>query len=359
MPEAPFGARRPHPVADVPPAALADGQAPAKGWLLALVAARPLRDAPALPVPDLARDAPALCAAVLRAVGSDAELRRLERGGDLAGLAARAGELAGAGGPAAAVAAVAALRAALWEALTATMAPLDAPTTAALAERLAFVCDAVAAATLGAAAPPARSLRPASALRRRGRFAGVDAPRCGRFARRRCPAGAVASPASPPPAEAAPAAGGDDVASFRVRDARGDWQGAVERLAAGARPFALLAVEVDDAPRLAAADAQGAAEALARVEQAVRDELRPGDVLGREEDGRLWVVAADLGATGARALAERLADAVAAVPPLRGAPLTVSIGLAASPAGGADRDELTARADESLYAARAAGVPIA
>ena len=58
MPEAPFGARRPHPVADVPPAALADGQAPAKGWLLALVAARPLHDAPALPMPDLARDAP-------------------------------------------------------------------------------------------------------------------------------------------------------------------------------------------------------------------------------------------------------------------------------------------------------------
>ena len=340
MPEAPFGARRPHPVADVPPAALADGQAPAKGWLLALVAARPLRDAPALPVPDLARDAPALCAAVLRAVGSDAELRRLERGGDLAGLAAGAGALAGAGGPAAAVAAVAALRAALWEALAATMAPLDAPTTAALAERLAFVCDAVAAATLGgatAASPGAAASSGAAAS------PGAAAP-----------AGAAASPA-----ETAPAAGDDAVASFRVRDARGDWQGAVERLAAGARPFALLAVEVDDAQRLAAADAQGAAEALAHVERAVRDELRPGDVLGREEDGRLWIVAADLGATGARALAERLADAVAAVPPLRGAPLSVSIGLVASPAGGADRDELTARADESLYAARAAGVPIA
>jgi predicted signal transduction protein with EAL and GGDEF domain len=39
--------------------------------------------------------------------------------------------------------------------------------------------------------------------------------------------------------------------------------------------------------------------------------------------------------------------------------LSVSIGLAASPAGGADRDELTERAEESLYAARAAGVPIA
>ena len=344
MPEAPFGARRPHPVADVPPAALADGQAPAKGWLLALVAARPLRDAPALPVPDLARDAPALCTAVLRAVGSDAELRRLERGGDLADLAGRAGALAGVAGPAAAVAAVAALRAALWEALTTTMAPLDAATTAALAERLAFVCDAVAAATLGAAGAPGAAASPAA----------VASP--GAVA----PLGVAAPPgAAAPRAEAAPAAGEDAVASFRVRDARGDWEGAVERLAAGARPFALLAVEVDDAPRLAAADAQGAAEALARIERAVRDELRPGDVLGREEDGRLWIVAADLGATGARALAERLADAVAAVPALRGAPLSVSIGLAASPAGGADRDELTARADESLYAARAAGVPIA
>src|SRR3954452_488549 len=297
MPEAPFGARRPHPVADVPPAALADGQAPAKGWLLALVSARPLRDAPALPVPDLARDAPALCAAVLRAVGSEAELRRLESGGDLAGLATRAGELAGAGGPAGAVAAVAALRAALWEALTLTMSPLDGPTTAALAERLAFVCDAVAAATLGAVAPAGASASPGA----------VASP------------GVVASPgADARPAEAAPTSG-DDVASFRVRDARGDWEGAVERLAAGARPFALRAGGAEAAPRLAAADAPGAAEALARVERAVRDELRPGDVLGREEHGRLWIVAADLGATGARALAGRLAPAGARPPPPRGA----------------------------------------
>ncbi len=395
MPEAPFGARRPHPVADVPPAALADGQAPAKGWLLALVSARPLRDAPALPLPDLARDAPGLCAAVLRAVGSEAELRRLERGGDLAGLAARAGELAGAGGPSGAVAAVAALRTALWEALTVTMAPLDAPTTAALAERLAFVCDAVAAATLGAVASggavaspglgaPRSAAAPLGASASGGAVAspGLGAPRSaaaplgasasggavaspglGAPRTAAAPPGAAASPAAaaPPGAEAppAPASADDDVASFRVRDARGDWEAAVERLAAGARPFALVALEVDDAPRLAAADEQGAAEALAQVERAVRGELRPGDVLGREEGGRLWIVAAELGATGARALAERLADAVATVPPLRGAALTVSIGVAASPAGGADRDELTARADQSLYAARAAGVPIA
>jgi GGDEF domain-containing protein len=309
MPEAPFGPRRPHPVADVPPAALADGQAPAKGWLLALVAARPLQDAPALPMPDLARDAPALCAAVLRAVGSDADLQRIRPGGDLAGLVARAGELAGAGGPAATVAAVAALRGALWEALAVAMAPLDAATTAALAERLAFVCDAVAAATLRGAG--AHALAPA------------------------------------------------DPAGLRVRDARGDWRAAADRLLADGQPFALLAVEADDAPRLGAADAEAAYGAFARMEDAVGGELRPGDVLGREDDARLWIVAAELGSQGARALAERLADAVAAVTPLRGAAPTVSIGLAASPADGTDREGLTARADESLYAARAAGLPIA
>jgi GGDEF domain-containing protein len=336
MPEAPFGARRPHPVADVPPAALADGQAPAKGWLLALVAARPLHDAPALPMPDLARDAPALCAAVLRAVGSDADLSRLQAGGDLVGLAARAGELAGAGGPAATVAAVASMRGALWQALLETRAPLDAATTAALAERLAFVCDAVTAAALGAAGDP-------------GALAD-DGAAGGAVARAGAAGDAVAG--------AGAGAAGDAVAGFRVRDARADWGGAVDRLLGDGRPFALLAVEADGAPRLVAADAEAAAGAFARVEQAVRGELRPGDVLGRDEDGRLWIVAADLGAQGARALAERLADAVAAVAPLRGAPLTVSIGLAASPDDGADREALAGRADESLYAARAAGVPL-
>jgi hypothetical protein len=82
MPEAPFGARRPHPVADVPPAALADGQAPAKGWLLALVAARPLRDAPALPVPGPRARCPGAVRGGPAGGRSAAELRRLEPGGN-------------------------------------------------------------------------------------------------------------------------------------------------------------------------------------------------------------------------------------------------------------------------------------
>src|SRR6476661_5929703 len=106
------GPRVPRPVADVPPAALADGRAVAKGWLLELVAARPLANAPELPVADLA-----------------------------------------ARGPAAAVAAVAALRRAVWAALTAPAAeggtgPPDPGATAALAERVAHVADMVAAAVL-------------------------------------------------------------------------------------------------------------------------------------------------------------------------------------------------------------------
>jgi GGDEF domain-containing protein len=147
MPEAPFGARRPRPVADVPPAALADGQLAAKGWLLALMAARPLHEASALPVASLTREAPALCAAALRAVGSDAEA-------GLAPLAAGAGALAGAADAAAVAAAIGHLRSALWEALLATMGPLDAATTAALAERLGWVCDAILADALAA---PARA----------------------------------------------------------------------------------------------------------------------------------------------------------------------------------------------------------
>jgi GGDEF domain-containing protein len=309
----------PAPVADVPPAELADGVVPAKGWLLALIAARDLQDAAAVPTAELARDAPKLCAAILRAVGSDAHL-------DLPPLAARAGAMAGAGSPASAIAAVGLLRGALWEALRATMPPLDAATTAALAERLAWVCDLVAVAAVSAqrggeserAALRVRDVRDGS---RRGTEGGAR-----------------------------------DVAVGAALDA--DWRVAAARLLADGRGFALLAVEVDDVARLLAADGEAARAALARAQDAVQQELRPGDVLGRDADGRMWIVAAELGASGGRALAERLADAVAAAATLRGAPLAISVGIAAAPADGADADALAARAEEALFAARAAGVPV-
>jgi GGDEF domain-containing protein len=306
----------PAPVADVPPPAIADGIAPAKGWLLALIAARELQDAAAVPTAELARDAPKLCAAILRTVGSDAEL-------ELPPLAARAGAMAGAGSPASAVAAVGLLRGAVWEALRATMPPLDAATTAALAERLAWVCDLVAAAAVSA---------PRSGERQRAALGVRDGSRRGTEGVAR------------------------DMAAAAALDA--DWRAVAGRLLADGRGFALLALEIDDVARLLAADPEAAASALALAQDAVRDELRPGDVLGREGDGRMWVVAAELGSSGGRALAERLADAVAAAAAPKGAPLSVSIGIAAAPADGTDADALAVHADEALFAARAAGVPL-
>jgi GGDEF domain-containing protein len=317
----------PAPVADVPPATIADGVAPAKAWLLALIAARELPDAAAVPVAELTRDGPMLCAAILRTVGSDREL-------ELPPVAARAGAMAGAGSAASTVAAVGLLRGALWESLRAAMPPLDAATTAALAERLAWVCDRVAAAAVGAAArgaePPALRVRDA-----RGETAALAADR-------RVPASREAAALD----------------ADRASRAALDWRAGAARLLADGRGFALLAVEVDDVARLLAADADGAADALARAEDAVRRELRPADVLGREQDGRLWVVAAGLAASGGRALAERLADAVAATATLGGSPLTISVGIAAAPTDGADVDALAAHADEALFSARAAGVPV-
>ena len=235
MPEAPFGARRPHPVADVPPAALADGQAPAKGWLLALVAARPLQDAPALPMPDLARDAPGAVRGVLRAVGSEAELRRLQPGGDLAGAGGarrRAGRRGRAGG-------------APW------------PRWRALRARAVGGADAWPWRRSTRRPPPRwPSAWPSCATRSR-------------------PRRSTAAPARRGPTT---------VASFRVHDARGDWEAA--RRAPGRRraPFALLAVEADDAPRLVAADADAArrSRASSRPSAASCARRRPG----REDDGR-------------------------------------------------------------------------
>jgi GGDEF domain-containing protein len=297
MAESDSGERRPRPVADMPPGPLADGTRAAKAWLLALLEAAPLAAAGELPAAALAREGPALCAGVLRALGSERELERLGAGGDLAAAAGAAGRLAGAEAPAAVAAAVGRLRQALWEALVLELPRLDAATTAALAARLGHVCDAVLQAAL------------------------ADGP--------------AAEP----------------------------WPDALGRLVAAAHaahgPLALLALEADDAERLLAADPEGAAQALARVEGAVRAAVPATATVLGERPGRLWVVAPGCGPGDARALGERLVDATADVAAHRGASLTVAIGVAACPEDATDAPGLMARADEGVFAARAAGVRLA
>jgi GGDEF domain-containing protein len=365
------GARVPRPVAGVPPPALADGAVVAKAWLLELLAAAPLSDAGAVPVAELAERGPQLCAEVLEAVGSAAGLERLAPGGDRAALASSAAELAGARDPAAAAAAVAALRRALWASLpdAATSTTNDARATAALAERVAHVADVVTAAVL------ARPLR-------RGTPAGVPAGHrspaadasAGGLARDRSPAaappGALArdrSPAAAPPgalardrspAAASPPAGpvASDLAS-----AEEPWREPVERCLAAHRrdgaPFGLLVVEAADAERLLAAGGADAA-ALEAVEPALRGAVRPGDAVVRERAGRLWVLAPGVGGDGARALAEHVAEGVAVAAAPHGIPLEAAVGVAACPADGDEAGALAACADERLFAAQAAGVPV-
>jgi len=300
------GPRVPRPVADVPSAALADGEAVAKAWLLELLAVRALADAAHVPVADLAARGPDLCAAVLRAVGSREGLDGLAPGGEAAALAAAAGGLAGARDPAAAVAAVAALRRAVWAALAAPAGgdgtgPADPGAAVALAERVAHVADVVAAAVLA---------RPVA----------------------------------------------DDLAA-----AEEPWRAAVERRLDAHRrdgaTFALLVVEAADAERLLAAGGADA-EALEAVEPAVRGAVRPGDAVVRERAGRVWVVAPGADGDAARALAEAIAAAASQAAATHGAPLAVAAGVAACPADGIEAGVLGTRADERLFAAQAAGVPV-
>ena len=147
-------------------------QAIAKGWLLTLLERAPLDAVASIPAADLAAEGPAVCAAVARALGNDAELDRLRPAGDLAPVVQRIPALAGAHDASETLAAVDALRACLWA------AALDARGTrtddlAPLTERLAEV--ALVTGTTALAKPQANgneeegAVGAASGAGRRGR----------------------------------------------------------------------------------------------------------------------------------------------------------------------------------------------
>lgn len=317
--------RRPRPLADAPlDALLEDGARDlARGWLLALLEDRALEAAAQLPAADLAREAPELLAAAARALASDAELARLGPGGDLRDLAGRAGELAGARDAAATAAAIDDLRAVLWAASLAHMPQPSPEQVADLADRTVHV-----AATLRAAALSAHARVAGSAPEPEPGLAAVPDPR-----------------------SAGDAGQGEVVADE-------GWIGAVREHVAGAASggsgLALLLVEVEDHERLASAAESGAGP-LGAAGRAIRDALRRPDVIGFEEAGRVWVIAAGSGRRGAEALAERLAAAVAAVAAPHGSPLAISVGIAVYGEDAWDAEGLIGAADEAALAARASG----
>jgi GGDEF domain-containing protein len=125
-------------------------------------------------------------------------------------------------------------------------------------------------------------------------------------------------------------------------------------------PFAVMLVELVDVERLRHAELPGeVARLTGLVETALANELRPADALTRESPGRYWLLAPETDAGSARTLAGRLAQAVRGAASHRGRPLEVAVGIAVCPADGSQAVALATHADIALYAARAAGRPVA
>jgi GGDEF domain-containing protein len=125
-------------------------------------------------------------------------------------------------------------------------------------------------------------------------------------------------------------------------------------------PFAVLLLELADVERLRHSELPGeVARLTGLVETVLANELRPADSLTRESPGRYWLLTPQAEALNARALAERLSEAVRDSVSHRGAPLQLAIGIALCPVDGSRAAALAAHADMALYAARSTGRPLA
>jgi diguanylate cyclase (GGDEF)-like protein len=93
---------------------------------------------------------------------------------------------------------------------------------------------------------------------------------------------------------------------------------------------------------------------LQEVAYTMRANLRAGDSIYRVGGEEILVVLPGATKEDAVDIAERLRLAVRDLRPV-GVTMTVSIGVAVSPPGGFDTDDLVSRADEALYSAKASG----
>jgi GGDEF domain-containing protein len=125
-------------------------------------------------------------------------------------------------------------------------------------------------------------------------------------------------------------------------------------------PFAVLLVEIVDVAHLERSETPHDLHGIvAQVESALGRGMRDTDELSRETLGRYWLLAPDTNGTGARMLAERLAQLVRGSTVHRGVPMEVAIGIAVCPEDGIEAPMLAARADLGVYSARATGRSIA
>ena len=407
--------RRARPVADAPvDALLARVDDVAKGWLLAVLESAPLKDAASILAGELAREGPRICGAVVRALASDDDLRRLEAGGPLESLASRAGELVGASRVQAITEAVEALRSVIWSAVREEVSYPDADQISELAERLALVIELVRVAALRRSAEGARQpgVDEYASAGLSDELGGhdqlIEDDQVGRSDQ-------VAEAAPPAPRDAAPGEGvappgaseavgneardaeigeaetreaetreaealeaealeaealeggapesGPETPETTHRDAGALWVSALDDDIAQAihssAPLALLLVDLDDADRVLAVEQHAEASAtFGRFAQAVRAVVRRQDILACETDTRAWIIARDTSRAGAQALGSRIAHAVGDAATWRGAPLRVSVGVAVLGEDGYDSASLIGAAEEASFAAAASGIGV-
>jgi GGDEF domain-containing protein len=333
----------------------------AKGWLVALVEDAPLEAAAAILAGDVARDGPRICDAVVRAIYDEADLRRIERDGVLEPLASRVGELAGAGDVVAAAHAVETLKDVVWGVLRRELGPDDPELLLEAAERLSLVIELVRAAVLR---QEVSSDGPVDRPERRAplRVAAEPPDAAGVPRERRGVPGLEGTPGSGGVAQGGrfqegPAGGGDE----SERDAL--WVGAlrdeITRAGRARVPLSLLLVELEEVEKMLAIEPYAEASAtFGRFAQAVRASVRRRDVLAAETDTRAWIIARDTGRAGAQALGSRIADTVPGEGSWRGAPLTVSVGLAVLGEDGHNASTLIEAAEQTRFAAEASGIGI-
>ncbi|WP_431856776.1 GGDEF domain-containing protein [Azospirillum sp.] len=133
----------------------------------------------------------------------------------------------------------------------------------------------------------------------------------------------------------------------------------VERSRRYARPFSLLALDIDHFKRIN--DAHGHAvgdEALKAFTAACRTTLRTNDVLGRMGGEEFAILLPETDGKGARRVAERIRTRVRALTVPAGTDtvrFTVSIGWASCQGDGRDLDAMLSCADEALYRAKDQG----
>ncbi|MGZ4181450.1 MAG: hypothetical protein ACXVUL_12325 [Solirubrobacteraceae bacterium] len=323
-----------------------------KGWLLALLEHASLDEAPGILAADLPRDGPRVCEAVVRALTGDAELRRIEPDGQLELLVSRIGELAGAHTPEASVRAVDALEAVIWSAMRSELRDADPELVAEVSERLSRIAGLVRAATLRRATFSASASSPGPHLRPLPDPEPSSDP---------TPRGHAEPAAQRPEPPSAPLPEPEALES--VAEDGHVWVSVLDRELTRAQrsgsPLSLLLLELEEAERVLAVEPPTeAAATFGRFAQTVRGVMRRQDILACESDARAWIIARDTGRAGAQALAARTAGSVRMAQAWRGAPLTVSIGLAVLGEDGLYSEELIDSAEQARLAAASEGVGV-